>query len=417
MDGSRAGRALSVIAALLVVVLFIAGCAASRPEGVKEYYAGEYQAARDIYTEKMDTQPNSAALYALLLGTLELTSANVYEARECFIEATGIMDSFAAKGEAGAVVGQEASKEYKGDPYERMMAHWYLGLVDYMLGDYDKAIPDFKAAALADGGSGEERYQSDAASVFLMLAKSYQAIGASDKAAYEFQGAVAVENPSLAGVPLAEIVCEASDPSNNLLVLVGLGRGPFKYRSGEHGRLAKIGRHDYPERTAWVYIDGHRIGRTQTIEDIYFQASTRGGRAMDAILAGKAVFKDLTAAAAAEAFDDAWDSSKSQEKRREALVGGILLTGVSTLISAEADIRSWETLPDRIQVLLARVEPGEHTVGIRFFGDSAPLEGMNASASGVDFQAGRETVFYVRARRGGAWVSPLQCGAVEMPGE
>ncbi len=417
VKGSRAGEGLAGIALVLLVALLVSGCAESRSAGIQEYYGGEYKTAEDIYTQKLNTQPQSRALYDLLLGTLELTSGNLEKAQECFVEATDIMDSFAAKGEAGAVVGQEASKEYKGDPYERMMAHWYLGLVDYMMGDYSKAVPDFKAAALADGGSGEERYQSDAAAVFLMLAISYQAAGEPAKAADEFREAAAVKNPSLAGVPLADIVRKASDPANNLLVLVGLGKGPFKYRAGQHGRLAKIGRHDYPERAAWVYVDGRKIGRTQTIEDIYFQASTRGGRAMDGILAGKAVFKDVAAVAAAKAFDDAGNLSKSKGTRRRALVRGALFTAASVLICAQADIRSWETLPDKIQVFTGKVPPGRHMVNIRFVGDSGPIEGMNANSPGVDFEAGRETVFYVRAGRGGAWASPSQRGAVKMSGE
>jgi tetratricopeptide (TPR) repeat protein len=483
------------------LVLAVAGCATERPGGVSEYYSGNRQAARATFEENLKAEPNSRALYYLRLGTLELDSGNLEAAREDFIEATGVMQDFKADGEFKAVVGSESTKEYKGDPYEQMMALWYLGLLDYMFGEYDKALPDFKSAALADGGTKDERYRSDAASVFIMMAKTYQAAGDGGKAAEEYReaggvytfreavdrmfaaldaakgdvvasakepeaaeaayefladgvsaGATQEQDPaaalgaasdfafdelekasksrsekerlrgqdpnvisgyikeiaSAAGTrlsggggsvsqsPLAGAIKNVSDPGNNILVVVGLGRGPFKYRTGEFGELAKIGQSQYSERGADVYVDGREAGRAQMVDDIYYQASTRGGRAMDSILGGKAVFKGVTGVLSAVALANA-AASHSAKRRNESLVAGVVLGAMSLATRPEADIRSWETLPDRILMLATRSEPGTHNIEVRFEG------GGVQKFENVEVKKGEETVIYVRSGGGGAW--------------
>lgn len=494
----------------------LAGCAAQRPSGVPEFYNGNLAAARRIYQENLAAEPSSRALYLVRLATLELDSGDIQAARGDFIDAVRIMQDFKASGEFKAVIGEEAAKEYKGDPYEQMMALWYLGLTDYMLGEYNKALPSFKSAALADGGTTDERYRSDAASVFIMMAKTYHAMGDQPKAQDEYNEALGVytfretvervadalaqaygtvtaqedehwaadsaydfltegisagatedqdpvaalyaarefafdrlekasksrqqrehllkQDPNviagyikqiasvaqqtlqgqgspLAESPLAPVVENVSDPANDLFVVVGLGRGPFKYRSGEYGELGKIGRSDYASKYADVYVDGRFIGRAETVEDVYYQASTRGGRAMDGVLAGKAVFKGVTETGAAIAFAVAAEAD-SKETRRNALIAGAALLAASLVTRPEADVRSWETLPDKIQMFAAKVPPGTHTVEVRFGGDGV-TRFENLQFTGQD-----ETVVYARSGGGGAWsvAPPRQARGLERKG-
>jgi tetratricopeptide (TPR) repeat protein len=486
----------------LAVVAVAAGCATQYPAGVEEYYGGNCQAARSIYEQGAEGDKQSRALYLVRLGTLELESGNIEAAREDFVGATEIMGALKAEGEFNAIVGSESTKEYKGDPYERMMACWYLGLADYMSGDYNKAFPSFRSAAIADGGTSEERYQADAASVFIMMGKTREAFGDRRKAEEDYReaagvytfrdtvdavgqaldkgykeaalgveseaafnvawdlinegvsvGATQEQGPSKAlwaareyalqtlekesqskkgrsrlegqdpnliagGVkaitaaaekyigagasgasPLEPAVKSITAPGNNFLVVVGLGKGPFKYRTGEYGELAKIGQSSYPERSAEVYVDGKPIGRPATVEDTHYQASTRGGRAMDGVLAGKAVFKTATKYGAIAALVVAADAS-DKGRRRDALIVAGTLAALSAVTRPEADIRSWETLPDRIQMLGAKVSPGKHDVEVRFEG------GTKRTFEDVEFREADETVLYVMSNGGGAWSCP-----------
>lgn len=490
---------------LAAALLLACGCAAQRPGGVRQFYDGDYASAKAIYLSDLEAEKESRALFLARLGTLELAEGNVQEARRYFEEATGIMENFKAEGEYKALVGSESSKEYKGDPYEQMMALWYLGLLDYMSGDFNKALPSFKAAALADGGTTDERYRADCAAVFLMMGKAYQAMGDDAKAADEFKAAAGVytfqetvarisdalasarqelppaareskaaevayelladeisagttqfqdpeaalaaardfafdelakgkksrwhggeltgkdadavaghvkelyeaaarrlEGQMAAGDvgPLAAIVSNFADPSKNFLAIVGMGKGPFKYRVGEYGQLAKIGRSAYPEKYAEICVDGQKVARADTIDSIYYQASTRGGRVMDGILAGKAVFKGATEIGGAVALAEAANPHLSRKERRGAFIVGAALLAASLATRPEADVRSWETLPDRIDVLAAKVAPGTHRVEVNYTG------GGHKVFENVEFKEGHQTVLYAWSQDGGAWACP-----------
>lgn len=388
---------------MLLLVVMAAGCVSGRPAGVRQYYLRDFAAAEEIYTRRLEKEKRSRALYLLLLGMLELDRGEPAEARERFIEATGIMESFAATGQTAAIVGEEAAKEYKGDPYERMMAHWYLGLLDYMLGEYDKAVPDFKSAALADGGSKDERYQGDAALVLAMLGKSYLAMGRRGEGEVEL-GDVPRAGAHLDAAALSGLVEELSRPSSNLLVVVGVGAGPYKYRSGLFGEKAEFARPGQSARCAEVYIDGERLGRAVTVGDVYYQATTRGGREMDAVLAGKAASKVVMLEMARREHAKANDSSKPSAQRNDARTKALAYAAAAALIRPEADVRSWEALPAEIQLFAGRVPPGLHTLHVRFIG--AGGESCDAVTwENVSFHADGETVVYVRSGMGGAWTS------------
>jgi len=503
--------------AFLVALVLASGCVGTGRHGVADYYEGKHAEAEEKWRERAGSRPNSRTLYLLRLGSLELERGRLEEARRHFVEATRAMESLEAAGEFEALVGEEAAKEFKGDPWERLMAHWYLGLIDYMAGDLRMALPDFKSAALADGGS-KYGYQADAASVFLMLGRTYLVLGKPEKARREFEaargvhtfrqvvellsdeiyaaagrlglagpsgslsqerqrsieaartlmlwgasaGASAVRRPAealslareraldeleraargsegrervLLGRPEDEVeeylreiadsvalrvarvpapggrspierTVEAfADPSNNLLIFVGAGRGPYKYRAGAYGRLARVGKGRPEASGAAVFVDGHSLGPTQKIEDVYYQAATRGGRPMDAILAGKAALKAVIHEAASDEWDEVFDSDSNSEEREQAFFNALVYGLLGALVRAEADVRSWETLPDEIHAFAAGVEPGRRDVLLRFAGGGA---GDSAGAGrllfrGVEVPEDGEAVLYARAGRGGVW--------------
>lgn len=408
-------RAASVVSSL--ALLAVLGCGSHRTAGVGEYYAGNAAAAEEAYRTMIEREPNSRALYLLLLGTVELDRGDVAEARERFIEATRIMESFKASGEFEAVVGAESSKEYKGDPYERMMAWWYLGLLDFMLGDYDMALPSFKSAVLADAGGRDERFYGDTAAALLFLGLTYRALGQDERAASEFAeaakanhardtaGAAARSSGAEGDVP--PLTDTVGDLNGNFLVVVGLGRGPYKYETGVYGEAAAIARCAYPERQACISVDGRPVGRTVAVEDVFYQAATRGGRAMDAVLAGKAIFKGALEVAAEESFEDSAETDAPSEKRRRSFLSGLALAVMSLFVRPEADTRSWETLPDEIQVLSANISSGKHIVEAAFLDQGGnEIPGMRIHWEDVTFSSDRRTVLYVRSGHGGAWRDP-----------
>jgi hypothetical protein len=96
------------------------------------------------------------------------------------------------------------------------------------------------------------------------------------------------------------------------------------------------------------------------MEDVFYQASTRGGREIDKILQGKAQFKAVTggvgsflADTTVALQDTSAFSAAGQYGDAMAAVG--VLSGVFLIVSSsakpQADVRTWSSLPDTIHVL------------------------------------------------------------------
>ena len=96
----------------------------------------------------------------------------------------------------GAVLVDEKIKVWKGEPFERAMVNFYLGLVYYLRHDYGNARGAFENALFklrdynnADDKNTDKYTQTESNFVLadLMLAKSWQQLGREDKADAEFE--------------------------------------------------------------------------------------------------------------------------------------------------------------------------------------------------------------------------------------
>ena len=89
--------------------------------------------------------------------------------------------------------------------------------------------------------------------------------------------------------------------------------------------------------------------------DLYHQASTRGGRAVDAVLAGKAVFKEGMLAVGGAMVDlglAVAHTVKDKDDDTAALIGlGFIVSGV-----AAADVRALDVLPHSIFLATDRTD-------------------------------------------------------------
>jgi len=162
----------------------------------------------------------------------------------------------------------------------------------------------------------------------------------------------------------AQLQLLLDEPPNTVLV-VERGRGPVKTREGQHGQLMTIrpgpARVTRPE----VRLGGEAVPAVE-LDDLLFQATTRGGRGVDGFLKGKAVYKDtsmvtgyvLLRAAEVAAWADNGDLAGVL-----AIAGGVLfISGAVT--NPAADIRRWELAPGGWFLVSANLEPGAHTLSI-----------------------------------------------------
>lgn len=239
---------------------------------------------------------------------------------------------------------EESNKDFKGEPYERAMVGYYLGMADLLNNDLQSAKASFSWGEYQDTLSASEEFQSDMDSLVFLRGWAKHCSGESSSAKEDFeQSHQSVPNQA------------------NLLVLVETGGAPVKYTSGEHDEVLKFkaAPDSYASPTTITYNNNrHYLNK---LEDLAHQATTRGGREIDAVLAGKASFKDSTNTAAnvaagvglgalsvANAYAQAGDLDSMRNAGGIGAVFGLFSLASSAISKAttpSADTRQWDNLP------------------------------------------------------------------------
>lgn len=291
------------------------------------------------------------ALAAMSVGQWEL-------AEKALDQALLRIDAIYANNEqaekARSVFTQEQAKDFKGEPYERAMAYYYRGLLYAARADYQNARAMFMQAEYQDTVAEVEKYVGDFG-VMPLLAAWASACDGNASLAQEFRERAVKADATLS----------AFDAGKRTLVIYEAGRAPYKFHVGQHGQGLAWMRHGTAAgRPATPVCAASAASSVATAPvcttafvkagDVGFQATTRGGRAVDVILQGKASFKDNAqgvADAAQQVSTVALLTSAQTGNRDMANLGiagllvGLAAQAASSNTQAQADIREWEQLP------------------------------------------------------------------------
>lgn len=176
----------------------------------------------------------------------------------------------------------EKVKDFKGEPYERAMAYYYRGLLYLRAGDYDNARAAFLGASLQDRYAEDQTYNNDFGLMEYLAGYSSLCRGDASSAEDLFRNAVA-QTPAI--TDLTEI-------SSRHIAIIESGGGPIKASSGKYGEVLKFQDSSTGADTSVTLLqDGLEIAPIVLAGDVLFQATSRGGRPIDAINEGKAHFK------------------------------------------------------------------------------------------------------------------------------
>jgi hypothetical protein len=319
--------------------------------------------ARHVVADSVEGSRN-VVLNAMLAAKVAFDIGAVKQSRALLDEAYQRIEVVyadnAAAAKARSTFAPEATKDFKGEPYERAMLGYYLGLSDLITGDLDNARSAFKWGEFQDTMSASEVYQGDMASLMFLEAWVDHCRGKRTTAVERFQQA-AKARPGL-NVP---------QESHNLLVIHETGAAPAKVRSGKHGEeLSYEPDRGSAARPRQFEVDGSRISLALA-EDIHWQATTLGGRQVDKLLAGKASFKNNAQAVSTtgKAFTlvgieamkaGAMSGDRSTFLAAQGVAGIGLAMNIFGGIAAsaakpEADIRTWSNLPGKLYFTTAQI--------------------------------------------------------------
>ncbi|MEA2736232.1 MAG: hypothetical protein QOE14_2683 [Humisphaera sp.] len=398
-------RALS----LLLLALMVVGCAAHKnaaliERAVSDYYAGDYAAAQKKITPLAEKTDENFVINNLRLGSILMPTYELDEAEAAFLRAWEVINSTGVNAGGrtlGAVMVDEKIKVWKGEPFERAMASFYLGTIYYMRQDYGNARGAFENALFKlhdvkqDKDTSVEDVDSNFALASLMLAKSFQRLGREDLAKANFDYVVK-NHPHLA--PLADY--EWNDKSN-LLLVVDFGYGPRKVTDFD-GAIVGFGptpAEEGPVPLPRVTIDGRVVDVSSLAippVDLLAMAQDRKWQSIDTIRTVKSALGTGLIIGGALTGMDAANNRYGARQRDNLIVAGALIgTGLLLKATSQADIRQWEMLPRTTYVIPLKVEPGTHEVTVDFpsqHGTSQTWRNLAAPARG-------EATYYIRMQR------------------
>jgi hypothetical protein len=280
----------------------------------------------------------------------------------------------------------ENQKTFIGEPYERVMAFYYRGLLYWRDGQPDNARACFRSAQFIDSDAESASYRSDYVLLDYLDGLVSTKLGADGRDAF-------ARAQKLSKSPLPPY-----DPQANVLCFVEFGHGPRKVATGQYGEQLRFRVEPSRVRSAALSLVDENV-HFLPWDNLDYQAITRGGRVMDYILGNKAVFKgtadavgDLALAGAAVAADniykekprtdskpdakkdDKHDDQPEYEKSEGAQdtaialgVIGVFAKLASAAAQPQADTRTWDNLPQYLSFSALRLPAGAHPAMLQFF--------------------------------------------------
>lgn len=261
----------------------------------------------------------------------------------------------------------EDEKNFRGEPYEQAMIYFHRGLLYMRAGDFENARAMFRSGALVDrsfeDAKEDEQYHDDLAEMDYCEAVCNKMLGLQDRSDECIKVSREHARSESAVLPIPDEV--------NSLLVIGLGAGPKKYATGEYAQFLRFNSGNGASGPLDVLINGTSVATMDgPLDNMSFQAMTRGGRAVDAILKGKAQFKKgasvagdlaIVSGALATGFGD---SDSAPGVGAGLMVIGLISKGISAAANPAADIRML-FVPDDIYIIPLNLSPGTHTIQIK----------------------------------------------------
>ncbi len=353
-------RRPSAAFAALVVLLVLSGCA-TVPERKEIRATGD--PIVDGNAERAVAPVQERALWDFRIAASALRVNNTAEAKLHLDEALpligGIIANDADARRARSLFSGENRKTFIGEPYERVMAYYYRGLLYWRDGEPDNARACYRSAQLVDSDAESAEYKSD----YVLL--DYLDGLVSTKLSADGSDALARARANAKNKKLPPY-----DPAANVLIFAEYGTGPRKYGGGEYGEELKFFVKDSTAHSATLAINGQTV-HLPAYDDLNFQATTRGGRVMDHILGGKAVFKRNTDAVGDVALTGAAIAASQRGRNADTTALALGAIGLFSKIASaattpKADIRMWDNLPQRLSFAALRLAPGDYPATLEF---------------------------------------------------
>ena len=352
------------------VMVLLAGCAQLSParEATVAYYAGDYRTALSLAAPFENEFNRNCALNNLMLGSIYLGAGAYGPAMLPLRRAGKVMERTTTSwGNAFfSSLSREDAKEYKGDPFERVMCHYYRGLLHYRARDYDAALAAFRRALDADKDtmSSDPEATKGLPTIHYLVARCFEMVGEPDTAATHYNRFAAMTKSTV-------------EPGNVLLVMEW-GDGPLKKRSGVSDCMLDIVPRSSGIEMAKVFVDGVEAAQVRPQVSLAAHAALHSQTKASTIQIVKGVTKQVVRVLAFAGVLTAVLLASGNDGRGERVgvglaagTGAALIAGM--LVRAERDVRIWDLLPNDLAVGTLDIPAGNHHIAVCYY-DSAGSE-------------------------------------------
>jgi len=284
---------------------------------------------------------------------------------------------------------KESRKTFIGEPYERSMAYFYRGVIYWMDGEPDNARACFRSAEFEDSDAENKEYAGDWVLPDYLDGLITTKLGGDGADAYQRAKEVA-----------RNITLPEYQPKANVIFIFEYGPGPEKYGAGKYGEELRFRTRNSPVLSAQIKTGSINL-QVAPCDDLNFQATTRGGRVMDHVLANKAVFKSATDTAGDVALIGGLttaavsDNSTVQGVGLGIALAGLISKGISAATTPEADTRTWDNLPRFISFATLKLSPGQHVVTVEFNNAAGQADAKLTKTITVNVPPDRDKIVFV----------------------
>lgn len=354
-------KTVVLITSLTLCVASLSARAESKSEqailaAADRFASSQVAALRPFFKALYIEGEHNAVLNFDYLGLAALEEGEFSVAERAFDAAIGRIETIYANNpnakKAKSLFTEEKVKDFKGEPYERAMTYYYRGLLYVRAADYQNARASFLSAEQQSMMGESEDYQNTFGLMDYLAGWASYCDGDNERATEFGERAAKVQPDVFGGV------------SNKVDVvgLIDVGKGPSKYGIGKYKEKLAFKSGSDTSTISNVTLDGTTLTPPVLAADINWQATTRGGRPVDAILHGKAEWKSniegassaLTAAGYAATVQGAVSGNTNIEQAGQiGMIVGVMGDLFARAMTPAADTRYWSSLPAAVTMVTA----------------------------------------------------------------
>ena len=362
--------------ALILLLLFLSGCASRLNNARRYYYAGEPQQALDLLEKGDNLGKRNQLLFLLEKGVILHQLGEYQQSVNQLLDAAKLVDQFEVVSfseQAGSLVTNEWMTRYKGEYSERLWIHSYLMMNYLLLGQYDDALVEAKQS-LERLEKNPEALNADyftralIALCFANLAEDNDAYLVYRKLADDLTTPVAVAADIIKHAARLGMVDEVEkyrpflpqrvpEGESELVLFVANDRIPLK-RPGNVILPPSI-------RFAFPYYPAEKASRPR-IDVSPHSWSYRPLLSTDlGVVARQALAARKALIIAKESIRVATKEAISQSVGNKNDVAAEAIVRVALFLLEEPDTRSWQTLPGRLTLVRIPLPAGRHRLQVR----------------------------------------------------